>query len=178
MSTPTNSNDTQARYWNPYIAGAILGVLLFATFVITTHGLGASGGVGRIMVFIEDIFASNHVNHTAYLAAMAGGDKNPLDSWIVLAVVGTIIGGFVSGFLRKRVKIETFRGPQISDKTRWIMALGGGLIMGYGARLARGCTSGQGLSGASTLSVGSWAFLFAIFAGGFALALVVRRLWR
>ena len=53
----------------------------------------------------------------------------------------------------------------------------GGAIMGYGARMARGCTSGQALSGGATLSVGSWAFMFAVFGGAYAVAYFVRRLW-
>ena len=43
--------------------------------------------------------------------------------------------------------------------------------------MARGCTSGQALSGGAVLSVGSWAFMFAVFAGAYALAYFVRRLW-
>ena len=58
-----------------------------------------------------------------------------------------------------------------------VFALLGGAIMGYGARLARGCTSGQALSGGAVLSVGSWAFAFSIFAAGYAVAWFVRRLW-
>ncbi|MGM0669948.1 MAG: YeeE/YedE thiosulfate transporter family protein, partial [Gemmatimonadota bacterium] len=69
------------------------------------------------------------------------------------------------------------KGPRISVRTRWIMALLGGIFMGYGARLARGCTSGQALSGGAVLSVGSWAFMLAVFAGAYALAYFVRRLW-
>ena len=53
----------------------------------------------------------------------------------------------------------------------------GGGFMGYGARMARGCTSGQALSGGAVLSVGSWAFMFAVFAGAYALAYFVRKLW-
>ncbi len=49
--------------------------------------------------------------------------------------------------------------------------------MGFGARLARGCTSGQALSGGAVLSVGSWAFIFAVFAGAYAVAYFVRGLW-
>ena len=49
--------------------------------------------------------------------------------------------------------------------------------MGFGARLARGCTSGQGLSGAAVLSLGSFAFLFSIFIGGYSLAWFVRKNW-
>ena len=49
--------------------------------------------------------------------------------------------------------------------------------MGYGARLARGCTSGQGLSGSAVLSAGSWVFLGFVFAGGYLVAWFLRRLW-
>ena len=77
----------------------------------------------------------------------------------------------------QRVKVETNKGPKISNKTRWMMAFLGGMLMGYGARLARGCTSGQALSGGAVLSVGSWAFMFAVFAGAYALAYFLRRYW-
>ena len=46
------------------------------------------------------------------------------------------------------------------------------------ARMARGCTSGQALSGGALMSVGAWAFLLAVFAGGYAAAWFVRRQWR
>ena len=49
--------------------------------------------------------------------------------------------------------------------------------MGFGARMGRGCTSGQALSGGATLSVGSWALMMAIFAGGYLLAYPLRRFW-
>ena len=112
-----------------------------------------------------------------YLVKLAGGNKNPLDSYLVYMVIGTLIGGFLSGWRNGRLKVETVRGPQITPRTRWFMAFLGGAIMGYGARFARGCTSGQALSGGSVLSVGSWAFMFAIFGGGYAVAYFVRKLW-
>jgi len=166
------------RYWDPYIAGALLGVLLFLTFFLTGHGLGSSGGINRVVVALEDLVAPQHVDTTPYLAAMAGGERDPLDHWIVWQVVGILAGGFVSGWLRGRVRVETRRGPQISKGTRWAMAFVGGVLMGYGARLARGCTSGQALSGGAVLSAGSWAFMLAVFAGGYLLAWFVRRLWQ
>ena len=172
-------NETKQRqYWNPYVGGALLGVLLFLTFFLTGHGLGSSGGINRVVVAIEDIFVPEHVDMTPYLAEMAGGERNPLDHWIVWQVAGILIGGFASGMLRGRVKVETYHGPQIQPRTRWAMAFLGGALMGYGARLARGCTSGQALSGGSVLSAGSWAFMLAVFAGGYALAWFVRRLWQ
>ena len=79
--------------------------------------------------------------------------------------------------MNRRVKLETRKGPRISVKARWGFALLGGVIMGYGARMARGCTSGQALSGGATLSVGSWAFALAIFASAYAVSWFFRRLW-
>ena len=92
-------------------------------------------------------------------------------------VLGTLLGGFVSGWLNGRLKVETVRGPRITVRTRWFMAFLGGAIMGYGARFARGCTSGQALSGGAVLSVGSWAFMFAVFGGAYALAYFLRKFW-
>jgi len=166
------------RYWDPYIAGALLGVLLFVTFLLTGHGLGSSGGVNRILVALEDLVVPRHVDTTPYLAGMAGGERSPLDHWIVWQVAGILVGGFLSGWLRGRVRLETRHGPQITPRTRWVMAFIGGIFMGYGARLARGCTSGQALSGGAVLSAGSWAFMLAVFAGGYLLAWFVRRLWQ
>jgi hypothetical protein len=108
---------------------------------------------------------------------MAGGDKNSLDSWVVFVTVGVVLGGFVSGLIHGRLNVETQHGPRITSKQRWLFAFAGGSLMGFGARFARGCTSGQALSGGAVLSVGSWAFMLAVFAGGYALAYFVRRLW-
>ena len=175
--TKTKAKRAAKPYVNPYLAGILLGLVLFAAFFLTGSGLGASGGMNRLLVMIEDAIAPGHVDRTPYLLAMAGGDKNPLDSWVVWVTVGVVIGGFVSGFRNGRLKVETVRGPRVPVKLRWVMAFIGGGFMGYGARFARGCTSGQAISGGAVLSVGSWAFMFAVFAGAYALAYFVRRLW-
>ena len=46
-----------------------------------------------------------------------------------------------------------------------------------GAQIARGCTSGQALTGGAQLALGSWVFMFSVFAGAYALAYFVRRQW-
>ena len=173
MNTPSGPKP----YINPYLAGTLLGIVLFLAFFITGTGLGASGGLNRLLVWVQDLVAPGHVDQVPYLIAMAGGTANPLESWIVFLTVGTIIGGFVSGLWGRRVKLETNKGPNIDNKTRWVMAFIGGGLMGYGARLARGCTSGQALSGGAVLSVGSWAFMFAVFIGAYALAYFLRKFW-
>ncbi len=164
-------------YVNPYLGGAVLGLVLFLAFFITGNGLGASGGLNRYVALIEDWIAPQHVDRVAYLLKMAGGAKNPLDDWVVFVATGAILGGFFSGWFNGRLKVETNKGPNISVRTRWGLAFLGGAIMAYGARMARGCTSGQALSGGATLSAGSWAVMFAIFGGAYALAYFLRKTW-
>jgi len=167
----------EKAYVNPYLAGAVLGVVLFLAFMLTGNGLGSSGATSRIGVLVVDTVAPLHVDQTPYLLKMAGGDKNPLDDWIVPVFFGALLGGFASGARNGRLRLTTTRGPNISDRTRWLMSFLGGVVFLYGARMARGCTSGQALSGGATLAAGSWAVMLAIFASAYLLAYFVRKLW-
>lgn len=167
----------EKKYWNPYLAGIGLGITLLLAYVLVGRGLGASGAIMRFTAWITSIFAPEHVNANTYLAKYAGEGVNPFNNWLVYEVIGVIIGGFISGLLAGRLKLKTGKGPNISEKMRWVFAFSGGALMGIGARLAYGCTSGQALSGGATLAVGSWAFMFSVFAGGYAMAYFVRRQW-
>ena len=164
-------------YANPFVAGTLLGVVLFLSIYVTGGGLGASAAMSRVQTGFLDLVAPGHVDRVAYFAEMAGGSRNPWNHYAIWMLLGTILGGFTSGLLNGRVKLETRKGPRISVQARWGFALLGGLIMGYGARMARGCTSGQALSGGAILSVGSWAFMLSVFAGGYGAAWFVRRQW-
>jgi uncharacterized membrane protein YedE/YeeE len=170
-------NRPSQPYANPYLGGVLLGVVLFISYFITGNGLGASGGLSRYAAFIEDVIAPGHIDQVPYLINLAGGQRNPLDNWIVIVTTGVLIGGFVSGLIHGRTKFETHKGPNISNQTRWLFAFLGGILFTYGARMARGCTSGQALSGGATLSAGSWVVMFSIFGGAYALAYFVRKLW-
>jgi uncharacterized protein len=164
-------------YLNSYLAGTMLGVVLFLSFYVTGGGLGASAAMSHIQTGVLDWIAPAHVDRTAYFAEMAGGTRNTWDYSGVYMLAGTLLGGLASGLFHRRARIELRKGPRITAATRLAFALGGGAIMGYGARLARGCTSGQALSGGAVLSVGSWAFALSIFASGYAVAWFARRLW-
>jgi len=47
------STTEKLKYWNPYVGGTLLGILLFLSFFVVGHGLGASGGVNRIAVAVR-----------------------------------------------------------------------------------------------------------------------------
>lgn len=179
-ATPTKKglfSRQRKPFVHPYFGGMVLGIVLFLALFLTGNGLGSSGATSRLAVLVEDQIAPAHVDRTPYLLKMAGGSKNPLDEWVVPVFFGALLGGFTSGWIGGRLKLETTKGPHITDRKRWLMAFLGGVIFLYGARMARGCTSGQALTGGTTLAAGSWAIMFAIFGGAYAMAYFVRKMW-
>lgn len=166
-----------ARYTNPYVAGVGLGLILLAAFVISGTGLGASGAMMRTVVQLEKTLAPEHVGRNFYLAEYGGGDRNPLSNWLVFEALGVLVGGVVSGAMAGRIRKEVNHGPRLKPWQRLVFATAGGALFGFGARIARGCTSGVALSGGATLAAGSWVTMMCIFAGAYGLAWFARRLW-
>lgn len=165
------------KYWSPYVAGFVLGLVLLATFVIMGRGLGASGALMRVTTYAVDQVSPQHVDNNPYFAKYAGGDTPALHDWLVFEIIGVIVGGLLSGMLAKRLRLQTDKGPNITVPLRLAFAFLGGGLMGFGARLAQGCTSGQALTGGATLALGSWAFMMTMFAAAYAIAYFVRRQW-
>ena len=95
----------------------------------------------------------------------------------LLVDLASLLGGTVAAFTAGRIKKQITGGTRISVPSRLGFALTGGVLMGMAARLARGCTSGQALTGGAALSLGAWVFMFSVFAGGYALAYFMRRQW-
>jgi hypothetical protein len=167
----------KTKYSSPYLVGVGLGLVLLVSFIIAGHGLGASGAVMKSIVAAEKVVSQEHVDNNPYLAQYGGGKSNPLKDWYIFEILGVLAGGLISGALAGRVKKETNHGPQINKKKRWVFAVIGGVLFGFGARLARGCTSGVALSGGAVLSLGAWITMMAIFAGAYGLAYFTRKLW-
>ena len=162
------------RFWNPYVAGLVLGLVLLTSFVIMGKGLGASGAAFHLGVAALETVAPDHVAGNEYMARTTGGH---FESRLVFMVLGVLLGGIVAAFSAGRMKLGVLRGPHMGVRPRLALALLGGLIMGIAARLALGCTSGQALSGGALLSAGSWVFMMAVFGGGYGVAWFVRRQW-
>lgn len=165
------------RFWNPYLAGVALGLVLLATYLVMGHGLGAASASYRLGVAALNAVAPGHVQGVPSLAAVVQ-ERPALDNWLVFEVLGVVVGGALGAWSSGRLGREVARGPTFGAGRRIALAVAGGVLMGFAARLARGCTSGQALSGGALLSVGSWAFMLSVFAGGYATAHFVRRQWR
>jgi hypothetical protein len=164
---------------NPYLAGIGLGLVLLAAFVVAGRGLGASGAFNSILAWGIGAVAPEHAKSNEFIAGYLGdGGSSPLKSWLLFEVVGVFAGALVSGLLAGRAAVTTERGPRASMRARLAMAFAGGVLMAFGAALARGCTSGQALTGGALLNLGSWAFMMMVFAGAYAVAYFVRWQWR
>ncbi len=169
---------TPQAYWNPYLAGFGLGLVLLAAFVIMGRGLGASGAFSTLVAAAVQAVAPEHAQHNEFYAEYLGsGAASPLKDWLLFEVIGVFAGGFISGVLAGRVRRTVEKGRAISTSGRFCLAFAGGALMGIGAKLARGCTSGQALTGGALLNLGSWAFMMCVFAGAYAMAYFVRRQW-
>lgn len=164
------------RYWNPYVAGFGLGLTLLVSFVALGVGLGASGSTARLAASAAHAVAPAAVESNGYLGGWFESGS-PLASYLVFMSLGTLLGGLVSALFARRVDVSVERGSRISPRGRLAFALVGGLLVGFASRMAGGCTSGQALTGSALLLGGSWAYLVAVFAGGFLVAPFVRKEW-
>ena len=164
MKKPVNQAKLTS-YMNPLLAGILLGVVLLSTFVITGHGLGATGFTTRLTAWIGMHLAPVATNANDYLGGMVEEGK-PLNAWITWQVIGVALGALLSAVLAKRVYVQLDGKKYLGGAKRPLTALVGGILAGFGARVAAGCTSGLGLSGAAVLSLAGFTFLGAFFAVG------------
>ncbi len=163
-------------FWPPLAAGVALGLALVLAFVATGHGLGASGFFTRLAAGLAGLVAPAAAEANAYLGPYLRG--NPLDGWISWEIVGVMVGALAGSLASGRFRLGVERGAGLGTPPRLGLAFLGGILTGFGSRLARGCTSGLGLSGGATLSVAAFVFLIAFFAAGFATMILMRRAWR
>jgi len=167
-----------APYTNPYLAGVGLGLVLLAAFVVMGRGLGASGAfkafAAWLMAFVAPAWVQSHEFLGEYLAP---GAVHPLKQWLFFEVIGVFAGALVSALFARRMRVGVERGPRATVLARLGFAFAGGALAAIGAALARGCTSGQALTGGALLNLGSWVFMLSVFAGGYGFAYFVRRQW-
>jgi uncharacterized membrane protein YedE/YeeE len=152
-------------FWPPLAAGLALGAVLLLTFVLTGHGLGATGFTTRLTAWLGGQVAPAATQANAYLGPMLE-DGRPLASWISWQVLGVALGAAFGAWRGGRFRLQVDGARRLGSVRRLVMALSGGVAAGYGARIAAGCTSGLGLSGGATLSLAAFVFLGAFFAVG------------
>jgi uncharacterized protein len=162
--------------WSPYLVGAAIGVLSWLTFYVSDKAIGASSFYAKVAGFLGKVIAPRHTASLTYFK-----DNPPKVDWSFVFVIAIIIGGALAALTGGEFANEwlpAFWVAHFGDSIalRGVVAFGGGLLMAVGARIAGGCTSGQGISGTLQLGVGSWIAVICFFIGGMAVAIPLFRL--
>lgn len=165
------------KYMNPYLAGALLGLVLLASFYFAGQGLGASGAGKKLVVTTVVSTAPGYAQNNDFYKDFVGSEHSPMYDWLVFEVLGVVLGGFLSGAMAGRLTWKVEKSPRISNRRRLIFAVLGGMFFGFGAQIAKGCTSGAALSGMATLALSGFIAMIGIFGTAFALSFIFKKLW-
>jgi uncharacterized membrane protein YedE/YeeE len=164
------------------LAGVIIGVAVIAAWYITSH-ITINGADGKQTLtqfynnwdFAMDSAVGKPKNGSTNLLpqsftfispigqafgyATSGFNKTFL-TFGVLSVLGVILGSFLWSLFSRRFRIEWF--ASVKD---FVMHIIGGILMGFGGVLGLGCTIGQGITGVSTMALGSFLVFISIVFG-------------
>lgn len=180
MNTPEPVPSVLRRSrWNPYLVGAAIGVLSWTVFAVVDKPLGVTTSLtGLAGACATPFLGADAIKANAYFQQHVF----KLD-YGMLFLGGIALGGFLSALLSGSFRAETI--PMVwrerfgdSVPKRMVAAFLGGLLAMFGARLADGCTSGNGISGSLQLAVGGWTFFLTLFAFGILTSLVLFGLGR
>lgn len=152
--------------WSPYAVGIGIGILSWFTFLISRKPLACSTSFATTSGMIERLFAGEKIALKPYYQKIGLAVD-----WQWMLVLGIIIGSLISALLSGDFRWQwvpslwagAFGGNAL---LRVIVALVGGICVGFGARWAGGCTSGHGISGTLQLAVSSWISAICFFIGG------------
>jgi len=161
------------RGWPAVVGGAILGgigVLMYQVHM----PWGVTGELARwsnnLMSFINiPAPAALGMSDIGGCAGRAG--ESGLFTHTFAVTVGVLPGSFMAALFSKEFKLRFPQSPR-----RYLQALGGGVIMGYSAGLAVGCTIGAFFSSIPSLSLSGWLFAMALACGAFIGVQVVKRI--
>lgn len=158
------------EYWNPYIAISLAGLLSALYFGITGTVWAVTGEFTRFGGHILQLFGVD-VSQWAYfkLIGMQGTPISRTDGWIV---IGMLAGALMMVLLSNSFKI---RVP--NQKRRLVQGFTGGIIAGFGARLALGCNLAAFFTGVPQFSFHAWIFMAMTAIGTYFGVKVVNTKW-
>lgn len=158
---PASANVVTAVGWPPSVSGAFIGLLQVPLVLVVKDTVGGSSSY--VTIVSQWVITDKLAQTFPYLAKRRSGVGN---WWQVFFVSFVVVGACLSGVSSDT--LNTSKGPQLP------MALFGGFLLLFGARLGAGCTSGHGLSGMALLAWLSFIAVPAMFAGGISTAFAMQ----
>jgi uncharacterized membrane protein YedE/YeeE len=151
------------------VGGTVLGLLIVAAWYLTGHiGHGENPDTLETVYFATNTRTLESMSFVAPVAyslemLMLWTDKTLRMTFGVATVIGVVLGSFAYAVSTRQFRWEGF--ASLEDLRTQLL---GAVLMGFGGVTAIGCTIGQGLSGVSTLALGSFLALAGIISGAVA----------
>lgn len=156
--------------WNPYLAGALAGLVSIGSVWFTGKYFGASTTFVRTTGMLEKLVSPERVAQMEYFIK-----EVPKVDWQSMFLVGIFVGALIAASSDGSFRLQGV--PSLWEKRfgpdkikRGGVAFLGGIVAMFGARLADGCPSGHGLSGSLQLAVSGYISLACFFIGGIIMA--------
>jgi len=148
------------------LSGVVIGLVVVAAWYITGHLGYAENPETMEMTYMGTAShlaeSMSFVAPSAYTLEYLGywTDTSNVITFSVASAFGVVTGSFLYAMISKSFRWEYFTSAK--DMASHII---GAMLMGFGGITAMGCTIGQGVTGVSTLSLGSFLALASIIAG-------------
>ena len=138
QAPPTERSSWRTARWSPATAGVVIGVLAWIAYLLSSaagrnYALGGLGGVRGVFSWV-----------------VVG--ESPGSVWMVGLVVGIVAGSALSAYVGGALKLRS------ADAATLLVALLGGMLVGAGASIGRGCFIGNTITGLALLSLHSLVF--------------------
>jgi uncharacterized membrane protein YedE/YeeE len=148
--------------WPIAAAGVAVGLLSWAALLLSNAQSGTAHMLGPTRGF-RLLFAD--------ISSLPLPPRTPVRYWTLVLVLGLIVGAAGSAWLRRDLKVRS------ADPSTLLVALGGGVLVGFGATVGHGCFLGNIVGGVASLSVAAMLFaVVAIIANWVTTALYIRGL--
>lgn len=163
----------QEPTWSPYLVGIGIGMLSWCAFFFSSHPIGVSTALAKSAGLVEEAIRGPKVREKQYYQ-----ETPPSIGWEWMLVVGLFLGALTAALSAGNfswVWIPAMWQEQFGSNLllRLSVALLGGVLVGFGARWGRGCTSGHGISGCLQLVLSSWLAVICFFVGGCTVAFLI-----
>lgn len=161
--------------WPYWVGGILLGVMNVVLLALVGFSWQITSGfllwgVGILQWFGLDPFSWEYFSHFQSYYGPIIAHKNVFINQYTILNIGVILGSLAATLLASQ-----FKWKKIKNKKQLILALIGGIMMGYGTRLAVGCNIGAFFSGIPSFSLHAWVFgIFVILGAGVGVKLLVR----
>jgi uncharacterized protein len=152
-------NALEKRSWSPYAVGAGIGALSWFTFLSARKPLGITTPFEGTAAMLAQKTAPRASGANRYLVEREEVPR--LDwEWMLAAGVGlgSALSALASGDWQRKGRPKRSRASGRDRNRRYAAAFIGGALMMFGARVAKGCTSGHSISGMMQLAASSWLF--------------------